>query len=406
MPAPEQHALLSASGSHRWISCPPSARLCEGLPDSTSEYAEAGRVAHAIGELKARNYFLEPLSARAYQARLKKLRAGPHYDKGMDGATDEYLEYLKALAMSLGGTAPSVALELRVDYSHIAPEGFGTADCVMVTPDALCIIDYKNGAGVPVEAERNSQLMLYALGALKLYGPIYGGTIQRVHLAIVQPHAGGVKEWGLTVDELSRWGEGVAKPAAELAWAGKGDYHPGDWCRFCRARARCSARAAQMLALEDEYHLALPAGMPGAADRTTHLISDAEVGACLEAASGLEAWVKDLKDYAFHTILNGGEIAGYKVVEGRGSRDWTDPDTAFDTLARRGVAEALLWERRPVSVAGLEKQLGKRIFTQAAGDLVTKKPGKPALVPESDRRPPYNPAAAVFQPTDELTTIQ
>lgn len=401
MPTPTAHALLNASGFHRWGHCPPSARLCEELPDSTSEYAEAGRVAHAIAELKARKYFLEPISTRAYNARLKKFASDPHYDKEMDGATDEYLDYLKTLAMSLGETAPSVALELRVDYSHIVPEGFGTSDCVMVAPGVLCIIDYKNGAGVPVEAERNGQLMLYALGALRLYGPIYGDTIQKVRLAIVQPHAGGVKEWGLTVDELNHWGETVAKPAAELAWAGKGDYNPGEWCRFCKAKARCSARAAKMLALEDEYHMALPAGMPGAAERTAHLISDAEVGACLEAASCLEAWVKDLKDYAFRTILNGGEICGYKVVEGRGSRDWTDPDAAFALLSQRGVNEALLWERRPVSVAGLEKALGKKIFTQAAGDLVTKKPGKPALVPASDKRPPYNPAAAAFRPETE-----
>lgn len=397
MPTPEQHALLSASSYERWGHCPPSARLCEGLPDGASDYAEAGRVAHAIAELKARKYFLEPVSTRAYNAGLKKFKSDPHYDKGMDGATDEYLDYLKELAMSFGKTAPSVALEIRVDFDHIVPGGFGTSDCVIVTPDTLCIIDYKNGAGVPVAAEHNGQLMLYALGALKLYGPIYGGSIRKVHLAIVQPHAGGVKEWDTTVDELNRWGETVAKPAAELAWEGKGEFQPGDWCRFCKAKARCSARAAKLLSLEDEYHMGLPAGMPGAEVRTTHLLSNAEVGACLEAAAYLETWIKDLKDYAFATILNGGEIAGYKVVEGRGSRDWTDQDAAFTALGQRGVAEALLWERKPVSVAGLEKTLGKKIFTQTAGDLVTKKPGKPTLVPVSDKRPPWNAAAIAFQ---------
>lgn len=401
MPTPTAHALLNASGFSRWGHCPPSARLCEGLPDRTSEYAEAGRVAHAIAELKARKYFLEPMSIRTYHAQLKKLKSDPHYDKEMDSATDEYLEYLKALAMSLGKAAPSVALEIHVDYGHIAPEGFGTSDCVMVTPDTLCIVDYKNGAGVPVEAEQNGQLMLYALGALKLYGPIYGDTLQKIHLAIVQPHAGGIKEWDLSVDELNHWGEHVAKPAAELAWEGKGDYAPGEWCRFCKVKARCTARAAKMLALEDEYQMGLPAGMPGAAERNTHLLSDAEVGACLEGASYLEAWVKDLKDYAFTTILNGGEIYGYKVVEGRGSRDWADLDTAFEVLAQRGVDEALLWERKPVTPPALEKALGKRIFTQTAGDLVSKKPGKPALVPASDKRPPYNPAAAAFRPETE-----
>ncbi|MBR1780475.1 MAG: DUF2800 domain-containing protein [Oscillospiraceae bacterium] len=397
MPTPEQHALLSASSSHRWINCPPSVRLSEDIPDKTSEYAEAGRVAHAIAELKARRYFLEPMSARTYNARLKKLRADPHYDKGMDASTDAYLEYLQSLAMSFGETAPSVALEIRVEYDDIAPDGFGTSDCIMVTPDTLCVIDYKNGAGVPVEAENNSQMMLYAWGALRLYGPIYGGSIQTVRMAIVQPNAGGVKEWSLSVVNLYRWAEEVAKPAAKLAYSGAGDAKPGDWCRFCPAKAQCSARAAAMLALDDQYHMGLPAGMPGADHRTPYLLTDAEVGECLEAAAYLEAWVKDLKDYALTTILHGGEIAGYKVVEGRGSRDWADLDNAFRILSQqRGVAEALLWERKPVSVAGLEKALGKKIFAQTAGDLVEKKPGKPALVPESDKRPPYNAAAIAF----------
>lgn len=398
MPTPEQHALLSASSSHRWIHCPPSVRLSENAPERTSEYAEAGRVAHAIAELKARKYFLEPMPTRTYNARLKKLQADPHYDKGMEGSTDEYLEYLKGRAMSFGGVTPCVALEIRVDYDHIARGGFGTSDCIMITPDTLCVIDYKNGAGVPVEAENNSQMMLYALGALKLYGPIYGDSIRSIRLAIVQPNAGGTKEWQLTAEALRLWGETVVKPAAELAWEGKGDFAPGDWCRFCPVKAQCTARAAKMLELEDSYHMALPAGMPDAQKRSPQrLLTDSEVGACLEAAAYLEAWIKDLKDYAFDTIMKGGEIAGYKVVEGRGSRDWTDLDSAFDTLIQRGVAEAMLWERKPVSVAVLEKALGKKAFTQTAGDLVTKKPGKPALVPESDGRPPYNAAALAFR---------
>lgn len=397
MPTPEQHALLSASSSARWIHCPPSVRLGAGTPESTSSYAEAGRLAHAIGELKARKYFLEPMSTRTYNSRLKKLKADPNYASSMDANTDAYLEYLQGLAMALGDTPPTVALEIRVDYGDIAPGGFGTADCLMVTRDTLCVVDYKNGAGVPVEATENSQLMLYALGALKLFGPVYGDTLKNVLLAIVQPNAGGVKEWRTTVEALKLWGEMVARPAAELAWEGKGDFAPGDWCRFCPVKARCSARASQMLALGDTYHLALPAGLPGAEQRTDHLLTDDEVGEALAAAAPLEAWVKDLKEYALRTLLDGGRIAGYKAVEGRGSRDWVDLDSAFDTLSQRGVAEALLWERKPVSVAGLEKALGKKIFTQTAGDLVAKKPGKPTLVPESDKRPPYHPAEAAFE---------
>ena len=219
---PETHALLGASGAARWLSCPPSARLGEQFPDTASEYAAAGTLAHAIAELKARKYFLEPMSTRTYNARLKKLREDPRYDKGMDAATDTYLEHLKALAMSYGPLQPFVALETRVDFGDYVPEGFGTADAILVDGDRLCVVDYKNGAGVLVEAEENPQMMLYALGALKTYGPIYGDTIREVHLSIVQPNAGGIREWDTTVEALRAWGETVVKPAAALAWEGKG----------------------------------------------------------------------------------------------------------------------------------------------------------------------------------------
>lgn len=409
MPTPEEHALLSASSSHRWLNCPPSARLGAQFPEATSTYAEAGRVAHAIAELKARKHFLEPLSARAFNTRLKKLREDPHYDKGMDAATDLYLDYLKELAMGFGNAAPFVALENRVDYSDYAPEGFGTADCIMIGAGRICVIDYKNGAGVPVEAEHNSQMMLYALGALKLYAPIYGNSTRNVHLAIVQPNAGGVKEWNLTRDELEAWGESI-KPTAALAFAGEGEYASGEWCRFCPAKAQCSARARKLLELEPMKGAVPEAALPeGGADtiranggkepfgtEANPILTDAEVGDVLTRALGLEAWVKDLKDYAFEACLGGKTIPGFKVVEGRGSRDWTDLDAAFNTLQERGVAEALLWERKPVAPPALEKALGKKVFAELTPDLVEKKPGKPTLVPESDKRAPYNAAQIAF----------
>ena len=215
---PEKHALLGASSAERWLMCPPSARLGEQFPDTASEYAAAGTLAHAIAELKARKYFVEPMSNRAFNARLKKLKEDPHYDKGMDAATDTYLEHLKALAMSYGSVQPFVALETRVDFGDCVPEGFGTTDCIIIGAGRMCVADYKNGAGVLVEAEANPQMMLYALGALKVYAPIYGDTIREVHLSIVQPNAGGVREWDTTVEALREWGEKVVKPAAALAW--------------------------------------------------------------------------------------------------------------------------------------------------------------------------------------------
>lgn len=387
MPTPEQHALLSASSSERWLNCPPSVRLGEGTPETTSEYAETGRVAHSIAEVKARSYFLEPVGKRQLNALLKPLRADPHYDKGMEAATDMYLDYLKELAMSYGTAQPAVALEVRVNYSDYAPEGFGTSDCVMVGGDMLAVIDYKNGAGVPVSAEHNSQMMLYALGALKLYAPIYGDTIKRIHMAIVQPNAGGVKEWETTREYVEAWGIQEVRPIAELAYNGVGNFAAGDWCRFCPVKAQCTARATTLLGLEADKNKT-PTG---------DLMTDAQLGDVLSRALTLESWVKDLKDYALTAALAGREISGFKVVEGRGSRDWAGgADKAFPALIAKGINEALLYERKPVTPPALEKALGKAAFKEAADDLVEKKPGKPTLVPADDPRKPYNAAQAAF----------
>ena len=397
MPSPEQHALLSASSAHRWLNCPASARLAEQFPNQTSPYAEAGRVAHAIAELKARKYFLEPMSARTYNAQLKKLRDSPHFDKSMDENTDAYLEVLKETALSFE-KAPFVALETRVDFSDSVPEGFGTADCIMIGSGTIVVIDYKNGAGVPVEAEDNPQMKLYALGALQVYAPIYGDTIQRAVLKIVQPNAGGTKTWETTVQALKLWAFNMVKPIARIAFDGKGGFSAGGWCGFCPAKAQCSARARQMLEMEPMVG-AKPqcSNAPeGPEKNAPALLSDAEVGDILRRAQTLAAWVEDLKEYALSAALAGREITGFKVVEGRGSREWNDQDAAFQALQQRGVAEELLWERKPCSVAGLEKALGKKVFSEAAEGLVVKKPGKPALVPAGDKRPPYNAAAIAF----------
>lgn len=363
-------------------------------------------MAHAIAELKARKHFLEPMGVRTYNAALKQLRESPHYDRGMDESTDEYMDFLKEAAMSFA-QPPFVTLETRVDFSHYVPEGFGTADCVMIGGNRIVIVDYKNGAGVPVDAENNSQMMLYALGALHTFAPIFGNAIKKAFLAIVQPNAGGVKTWETTVDQLHSWAKEVVEPAAKLAFAGEGAFCAGDWCRFCPAKAQCSARAAQMLAVEP-----LVGARPGAAldrddllaretqkdngQQVPPLLTDEEVGDVLIRARELAAWVKDLEDYALSACLAGRKITGFKAVEGRGSRDWADPDAAFKMLRERGVAESLLWERKPVTAPALEKALGKKTFKEAAEGLVVKKPGKPTLAPESDRRKPYNAASAAF----------
>lgn len=392
-----QHAKLSASSAHRWLNCPPSVKLAEQFPSKTSSYAEAGRLAHSIAELKARKHFLEPMSARTYNARLKKLQADPYYDKGMEDSTDIYLEVLKETAMGFA-QAPFVALETRVNFSDWVLEGFGTADCIMICGDTIVIIDYKNGAGVPVEAEENPQMQLYALGAIQTYAPIFGSSLTKVVMKIVQPNAGGTKSWETDKDHLNTWAETVVKPTAHLAMDGEGEFCAGDWCRFCPAKAQCSARARQMLELEPMVGTKpLLAQNPGPQTKDTReLLTDAQVGDVLQRARNLKKWVEDLEEYALSAALAGREVTGFKAVEGRGSREWSDLDDAFSILQERGIDEAMLWERKPVSVAALEKVIGKKAFTEAAKDLVVKKPGKPALVPSSDKRPAYNAAAIAF----------
>lgn len=404
---PEKHALLGASSAHRWLNCPPSARLTENMPDTASPHAAAGTLAHAIAELKARQYFVGTLPKRTYNSRLKKLAESEHYDKGMDYATDTYLEHLKARAMSYS-TPPTVFVEMQVDFSDIVPEGIGTLDCGMIGGDCIDICDYKNGAGVTVEADNNPQMMMYAWGVLRMFRAVYGDAIKRIHMSIVQPNAGGIREAEISVSELVSWSK-VVKQFAQKAWEGKGDFCPGDWCRFCKAKVQCSARAAKMLELEpvagadplaeaDTYYMATREAAIAKGQTLPPLLSDAEIGEVLTKARGIASWVEDLEEYALKAILAGRTITGFKAVEGRGSRDWTGgTDAAFQALQARGISEAMLYERKPVSVAGLEKSLGKKVFAETADGLWEKKPGKPTLVPASDKREPYNAAAVAFK---------
>lgn len=397
----EQHALLGPSSAERWLHCPPSARLTENMPDPGSEYADSGTLAHSVAELKARAYFLEPMSKRTFNSRLKKLTSSEHYDKSLDDATDMYLDHLKARALAYE-TAPVVVLETRVDFSDYVPEGFGRLDCGMAGGDLIDIVDYKNGSGVDVSAEENPQMMLYAWGLYKSLYMFFGDTIKRVHISIVQPHSGGIKEWETTIAEIKAWLESYVAPRAKLAWAGEGEYDSGDWCRFCKAKATCAQRAKALFDVEP-----MLGGKPEISasvmdEPGTIYLTNEQIGQILTRAKDVAKWLKDLEDYALKTTLLGVEIPGWKAVEGRGSREWVgSTDEAFEKLKANGIPEAVLYERKPVSVAGLEKALGKKEFNAIAENLWVKTPGKPTLAPASDKRPVYNPAAAAFTAVEE-----
>lgn len=403
---PDKHAILSPSAAHRWLHCTPAPRVEAEFPETTSEYAEEGRLAHSVCELAAKKKFTV-MNNRTYNSRLKKLKADPKWDDEMLSTAATYVEHLTEHAMRFEH-APYVALEVQVDITDYAPEAFGTCDCVMIGGDELIITDYKHGKGVPVSAQDNPQMLLYALGALKLYRPIYGDMIRRVSTYIDQPRLGSYDGASMTVEELLAWGESI-KPKAAAAFMGTGEFAPGEWCRFCRAKAKCRARANQNTALED-FKDCIPLGrsipMQAEYDATgfkpSNCLTDEEIGALLVRAEGLVAWYNDLKEYALAACLNGKTIPDWKAVEGRSTRAWTDQDAALEALMAGGVEEAIIYDRVPKTLAQLEKVIGKQRFGELVGGMITKSPGKPALAAESDKRPAYNGAAADFSEVKAL----
>ncbi len=403
---PDKHAILSPSAAHRWLHCTPAPRVEAEFPETTSEYAEEGRLAHSVCELAAKKKFTV-MNNRTYNSRLKKLKADPKWDDEMLSTAATYVEHLTEHAMRFEH-APYVALEVQVDITDYAPEAFGTCDCVMIGGDELIITDYKHGKGVPVSAQDNPQMLLYALGALKLYRPIYGDMIRRVSTYIDQPRLGSYDGASMTVEELLAWGESI-KPKAAAAFMGTGEFAPGEWCRFCRAKAKCRARANQNTALED-FKDCIPLGrsipMQAEYDATgfkpSNCLTDEEIGTLLVRAEGLVAWYNDLKEYTLAACLNGKTIPGWKAVEGRSTRAWTDQDAALEALMAGGVEEAIIYDRVPKTLAQLEKVIGKQRFGELVGGMITKSPGKPALAAESDKRPAYNGAAADFSEVKAL----
>ena len=371
--AERAHALLSASGAHRWMVCTPSAKLEEGFPDTTSEAAREGTLAHELAELKARHYFYTPdFGKKKYTTRANKLKKEDLWKDEMERYTDEYLDYLKVTALNLN-TAPYVAIEQKLDLGNWIPEGFGTADCVMVYGNTVHVFDFKYGKGVQVDAEQNPQMMLYALGAYVAYKMLY--PIEQICMTIVQPRIDHVSEWTCTLEELLSFGEKVKEKAA-LAIEGKGEYHPDEKaCRFCRAKAQCRARS------DFNVKKAFNIGeMPP-------LISAEEAGQRLLELQDIVKYQKDLQEWALSECLAGKDVPGWKAVEGRSVRDWSDMDAAFDKLIKSEMTmEEMLYEKKPLTLAQVEKLIGKKDFQDTVGEFVVKKSGKPTLVKESDKR--------------------
>ena len=388
---PGLHATLSASGAKRWMSCPPSARLEERLRgifgEKSTPFAEEGTKAHSLAELKllrekGRLSEDDGINDFNYDLRRKALGDIP---KEMDEATDYYAEIIIEKFLTARQSCPDAQLKLeqRLDFSRWVPNGFGTGDAVIVSEELLEVCDLKYGKGVPVFAENNPQARCYGLGALHCYGVLYG--FKHVRNTIIQPRLDSVTEEMLTTDELLQWAETELKPAAELAWKGKGEFNPGGHCKFCAARAICYARATKAMTIFKHGF------------ETPGVIPDDAIPEILAVADTAIDWIKDLQAYALSQALRGQEWPGYKLVRGkRPPRKWVDEEEAKHQLIRAGYEPEVYTETKFKSPSNIEKLVGKQAFEAIFATLVTQGDGALTLVPESDKRTEFTSAEADF----------
>ena len=354
------HALLSPSAAHRWMNCPPSACLEREFPSSSSEVAAEGTAAHALCEHKLRK--LLKLRSKRPQSDFE--------DDEMDRCSDDYVSFVQEQMGEI--PSPMVLVEQRLDITRYVPEAFGTADCIIVGGDRLHIVDFKYGMGVLVEAEHNPQMMLYALGALELLDGIY--DIQKISVSIFQPRRENVCTWSLPKEELLRWARDDLVEKARLAYAGEGEYCAGEWCTFCRASVRCRARAEEKLRLAKEEFKYPP------------LITDEEIEDVLGEIPELIKWANAILAYATDAAVNHGkEWTGFKIVEGRSVRRYKDEDDVAREAESAGYTD--IFDKKLITLTRMEKLMGKKAFTDILGGLIEKPPGKPTLVPLSDKRP-------------------
>lgn len=379
-----QHALLSASSASRWLVCPPSARLEQNFENKTSEYAAEGTLAHELGELELRRN-LEGMSTRKYNSEIKKIQSNELFTKDMNDYVEIYVNTcMEKLAEAKSKTSDALfKIEQRLDFSEWVPEGFGTGDFVIIADGTMEICDLKYGKGVPVSAIDNKQMRLYALGAITEFGFLY--DIQNVRMTIIQPRLDNISTDEVSADDLLKWAEEVLKPIAELAFKGEGEFCAGDHCTFCRAKAVCKARAQKNLELT-QYEFADP-----------NVLNKFDIADILAKADEFIKWAKDVQDFALEQALLGEQYPGFKVVEGRSNRRYTDTEKVAEILLANGYLEEDIYKPKELQgISNMEKVVGKKKLVELVGDYIEKPQGKPVLVPESDKRPVFNSAAADF----------
>ena len=361
------HAILSASASHRWLNCPPSVRLTERIPDNGSIYAAEGSEAHALCEYKLRQ-----LLGMEAQNPLDTPVGLQYYDNTMEDAATGYAAFVLELLEEIRKSCPDpiVMVEQRLDFSRWVKDGFGTGDAVIVADGTLHVIDFKYGTGVPVSAEGNSQMRLYALGAVDMFGELY--DIDTVVMTIYQPRLSSISTDMISKTDLLDWAENTLRPLADLAYKGEGDLNAGSWCRFCKLRSTCRKRAEANLAVA-QHEFKLPP-----------TLSDEEIAVILDKLDDLIGWAGDIKEYALNAALHGKHFDGWKLVEGRSNRRYTDEAAVAQIVSETGHDP---YEHKLLGITAMEKLLGKKQFSALLSNLVERPQGKPVLVPTSDKRP-------------------
>lgn len=370
---PKGHAILSASSSDRWLHCPPSARLCEAYEDKGSDYAAEGTDAHALCE-----YRLKQALGIPAEDPIENLS---WYNEEMEECAAGYAAYVVELLETAKQICadPVVMIEQRVDFSRWVQEGFGTADCILIADGVLNIVDYKHGKGVEVSAVANPQMQLYALGALEIFDSIY--DIDTVRMTIFQPRKSNISVDQMDKADLYEWADTELTQKAQLAYEGQGPFSCGEWCRFCKAKAECRERAEANLALA-RYEFQSPA-----------LLDDEEIADILGKVDALTSWASDVKEYALQQAISGKEWTGWKLVEGRSNRKYTNEVAVAATVEGAGFDP---YERKVLGVTAMQKLLGKTRFEELLSPYIEKPQGKPTLVPESDKRPAMNTAKNDF----------
>ena len=368
-----KHAVLSASSSERWLNCPPSARLCEAYEDKGSDYAAEGTDAHALCEFRLKQALGIPAD--------DPIENLSWYNEEMEDCAAGYAAYVSELLETAKQTCadPVVMIEQRVDFSRWVKEGFGTADCIVIADGVLNICDYKNGQGCLVLADRNPQMMLYALGALEIFDGIY--DIDTVRMTIYQPRKSNISVYEMDKADLYEWANSELTQKAQLAYEGQGSFSCGEWCRFCKAKAECRERAEANLALA-RYEFQTPA-----------LLADEEIADILGKVDALTAWASDVKEYALQQAISGTAFPGWKLVEGRSNRKYTSETAVAAAVEGAGFDP---YEKKLLGVTAMQKLLGKSRFEELLTPYIEKPQGRPTLVRSSDKRPEWNTAKNDF----------